>query len=152
MQNSIYHQNLYHNQFYNLSQSDTISGSVLNFKFTQNKNKYVLTMNYCNKIIVICKVFAYWLFPLEEQGLSWVSHHQQTALITPMSLIKNTHLCLCPCVQHMMSMHYQTVIPTHLHVSACRLLYVFLNCNAKWKWNVITVNYFCLNFMCAILQ
>lgn len=87
----------------------------------------------------------YWLFPPGEQGLSWMSHHQQTALITPTSLIKDTHLCLCQCVQHMMCIHYkQWAPPTHtLTLTWVRTSFYItpsVNCSASWnkvRFNIV---------------
>lgn len=61
-----------------------------------------------------------------------MSHHRQTALITPTSLIKDTHLFWCMCVQDEYAI--QTMLPSPIPVNARKLLHnIAINCNKKWK-------------------
>ena len=86
------------------------------------------------------------MFPPEEQGLSWMSHHQQTALITPTSLIKDTHLFLCPvCAAHDVCVHYKQWL-THTFTWAHTGFYItpFANCITNWNKVGFNISQLCL--------
>lgn len=62
-----------------------------------------------------------------------MSHHQQTALITPTSLIKDTHLFLCLSAPHDVCT-LQTKAATHILESAHMLCFsTFYNYNTNWN-------------------